>query len=99
MSIRKNDLVLLDKEALITQSKNSHWDVVGTNNTKKIFSKIIANGAKSVGTVIGTKKRESIVPSEGSPVTKVSVFTTADVVWPEGFVRECPVDILIKVTK
>lgn len=96
MAIRKNDLVLLDvnttKSLLNTKRGSTALEV----KDKDVILKLLSKGAKSVGTVISSRTKEQIIEADGH--SKVYVSTTADVVWPEGFVRNCPVEFLIKVT-
>lgn len=95
MGIRRNDLVLLDADlARLALNSPRRQHLVDSN--RKVLLKIISNGSKSVGTVIAIRTKEHIVEADGH--SKVYVMTTSDVVWPEGFISNCPVEVLIKVT-
>jgi len=95
MGIRKNDLVLLDVD-LLRRTLNSKSVALVEGQNRKVLLKVALNGARPVGTVLSTRTKEHI--AEADSYSKVYVVTTADVVWPEGFVKNCPVEILIKVT-
>jgi hypothetical protein len=95
MGIRKNDLVLLDVD-LLRRTLNSKSVALVEGQNRKVLLKVALNGARPVGTVLSTRTKEHI--AEADSHSKVYVVTTADVVWPEGFVKNCPVEVLIKVT-
>lgn len=95
MGIRKNDLVLLDVDLVRLALNSQRRKILGEDN-RKVILKIVSNGAKSVGTVIATRTKEHIAEADGH--SKVYVITTADTVWPEGYISNCPIEVLIKVT-
>jgi len=96
MGIRKNDLVLLDVDLVRLTLNSQRRALLGEDQNRKVLLKVASNGARSVGTVLSTRTKEHI--AEADSHSKVYVVTIADVVWPEGFVKNCPVEILIKVT-
>ena len=96
MGIRQNDLVLLDVDLVRLTLNSQRRAHLGEDQNRKVLLKVASNGARSVGTVLSTRTKEHIAESDSH--SKVYVVTTADVVWPEGFVKNCPVEVLIKVT-
>ena len=92
MSIRENDAVLFNGLALGKRifelrrwfPDDNDWDVV---------SRLPA----SVGIVLSTRTREMSMPTAARGVTKLTVVQTAHVAWPEGIVKNCPVEFLTKV--
>ena len=92
MAIKKNDPVMLDPEAFAKSAirlrawfpDDADWAVI---------SKL----PNSVGLVISVRTRERNMPTPAKGVTKLVVVQTAEVVWPEGIVKECPVQFLYRV--
>lgn len=92
MAIKKNDAVILDAEALAkTLMHIRAW--FPDNNDWKIVSRL----PNSVGVVISVKTRERNMPTPAKGVTKLVVVQTAEVAWPEGVVKQCPVQFLYRV--
>ena len=96
MGVRRNDLVLLDVDLVRLALNSQRRELLGEEQNRKVLLRVATNGARSVGTVLSTRTKEHIAEADGH--SKVYVVTTADVVWPEGFVKNCPVEVLIKVT-
>lgn len=51
----------------------------------------------SVGIVLSTRTREMNMPAAARGVTSLVVVQVAHVVWPEGIIKNCPVEFLTKV--
>lgn len=58
---------------------------------------VISRLPSSVGIVLSTRTREMNMPTVARGVTKLMVVQTAHVAWPEGIVKNCPVEFLTKV--
>ena len=92
MAIKKNDAVILDAEALAkTLIHIRSW--FPDYNDWKIISRL----PNSVGVVISVKTRERNTTTPAMGVTKIVVVQTAEVAWPEGVVKQCPVQFLYRV--
>lgn len=90
--IKKNDAVILDAEALAkSPMKLSYW--FPDDQDWKVISSLPA----SVGVVLGVKTRECQTPSTTKGGTSVEIVQTAEVAWPEGIVKRCPVQFLHRI--
>ena len=92
MTIKKHDPVMLDPEALAKSAMRLREWFPHYNDWK-----IISRLPNSVGLVISVRTRERNMPTPAKGVTKLVVVQTAEVVWPEGIVKECPVQFLYRV--
>ena len=90
--IKKNDAVILDAEALATSSMQLRSWFPDDQDWK-----VIAMLPGSVGVVLGVRTRERSMPTVAKGVTKLTVVQTAEVAWPEGVVKQCPVQFLHRV--
>ena len=89
MAIKKNDAVILDAEALAkSPMKLRSWFPDDQD------WKVIAMLPGSVGVVLSVRTRERNMPTAAKGVTKLTVVQTAEVAWPEGVVKQCPVQFL-----
>lgn len=92
MAIKKNDAVILDAEALAKSSMRLRvW--FPDDDDWRIVSKLPA----TVGVVVSVRERERNIPTADPQLTKLSIVQTAEVAWPEGVVKQCPVQFLHRV--
>lgn len=92
MAIKKNDAVILDAEELAKSSMNLRYWFPDEQDWK-----VISSLPNSVGVILGVKTQEYNMPTPAKGVTKLTVMQTAEVAWPEGIVKRCPVQFLHRV--
>lgn len=92
MAIKKSDPVMLDPEALArSASRLREW--FPDDYDWNVISKL----PNSVGLVLSIRTREISFSTVARGVEEVRVVQTAEVLWPEGIVKECPVQFLYHI--
>lgn len=92
MAIKKNDAVMLDPEALAKSSMNLRSWFPDHHDWK-----VISSLPNSVGVVLSVMTREHQIPTMVRGGTSVEIIQTAEVAWPEGIVKRCPVQFLHRI--
>ncbi len=92
MTVKKQDAVILDAESLAKSSMRLRvW--FPDDGDWYVISRL----PNSVGIVLSTRMREMSIPTVARGVTKLVVVQTAHVAWPEGVVKQCPVQFLHRI--
>lgn len=92
MAIKKSDPVMLDPESL-AKSANRLREWFPDDADWNVISKL----PNSVGLVLSIRTKEISFPTVARGVEEVRVVQTAEVIWPEGIVKQCPVQFLYNI--
>lgn len=92
MTVKKHDAVILDAESLAKSSMRLRvW--FPDDDDWRIISRLPNN----VGVVLSVRSRERSIPTADPSLTKIAIVQTAEVAWPEGVVKQCPVQFLHRI--
>ena len=90
--IKKNDAVMLDPESF-AKSVMRLRDWFPDDSDWNVISKL----PNSVSLVLSVRTRERNMSTPARGVTELVVVQTAEVAWPEGIVKQCPVQFLYHI--